>query len=151
LADGNNSALRIKNSELDIGFRCLRLDTSNMKTSSLIPAETNQSMFDMLADNIKEDRTPQDLLFQVMLDLGISLSAKITETQIAGKTVFDVADGNLLACFDKNVTSESVEAIAKRQPYYAVFRDSSMADDNVATNFDRIFDTYSSNTVRKVL
>jgi adenine-specific DNA-methyltransferase len=137
--------------DLDIGFRCLRLDESNMKKAYYTPAETNQSMFDILADNIKEDRTPQDLLFQVMLDLGISLSAKITETQIAGKTVFDVADGNLLACFDKNVTSETVEAIAKRQPYYAVFRDSSMADDNVATNFDRIFDTYSRDTVRKVL
>lgn len=90
-------------------------------------------------------------MFQVMLELGIMPSSTIAETTIAGKRVFDVADGFLLACFDAGVTTETVTAIAKKQPYYAVFRDSSMADDSVATNFDQIFETYSPSTVRKVL
>lgn len=100
---------------------------------------------------MKPDRTPEDLLFQVMLDLGILLSSPIAVTEIAGKKVFDVADGFLLACFDQAVTDETVKAIAKRKPYYAVFRDSSMSNDSVATNFDQIFETYSPDTVRKVL
>ena len=109
------------------------------------------SLFDTLADNIKEDRTPEDLLLQVMLDLGVPLSSEITETLIAGKKVFNVADGFLMACFDENVTEETITAIAKMQPYYFVMRDSSMANDSVATNFDQLFNTYSPSTVRKVL
>ena len=108
-------------------------------------------MFDKVTDNIKEDRTPEDLLFQVMLDLGVLLSSKIEETTIDGKRVFNVADGFLIACFDDNVTDETVKAIAQQKPYYAVFRDSSMATDSVATNFDQIFAAYSPETVRKVL
>jgi len=104
-----------------------------------------------LVDNVKEDRTPEDLLFQVMLDLGVLLSSKIEEAEIAGKKVFSVADGYLIACFDTDVTDEVVTEIAKRQPYYAVFRDSSMTSDSVAVNFDQIFETYSKETVRKVL
>lgn len=108
-------------------------------------------MLFQLEDNIKPDRTPEDLLFQVMLDLGVLLSSKIEETVIGGKKVFNVADGYLMACFDSDVTSEVITEIAKKQPYYAVFRDSGMAGDSVATNFEQIFATYSPTTVRKVL
>lgn len=136
---------------LDVGFRVLRLDSSNMQDVYYNPAAMTQDLLSLTTDNIKPDRTPEDLLFQVMLELGVLPSSPIAETVIDGKRVFDVADGFLLACFDAGVTSETVTAIAKRQPYYAVFRDSSMADDSVATNFDQIFETYSPSTVRKVL
>ena len=136
---------------LDIGFRVLKLDSTNMKDVYYSPADYEMSMFDTLADNIKEDRTPEDLLFQVMLDLGVLLSSKIEESTIAGKKVFNVADGFLMACFDENVSDETITAIAKQKPYYFVMRDSSMANDSVATNFDQIFATYSPDTVRKVL
>ena len=136
---------------LDIGFRVLKCDTSNMKEVYYNPAEYEASLFSSLEDNIKEDRTPEDLLFQVMLDLGVLLSGKIEETTIAGKKVFNVEDNYLIACFDSNVTEETIKAIAKQKPYYFVMRDSSMANDSVATNFDQIFATYSPDTVRKVL
>lgn len=136
---------------LDIGFRCLRLDESNMKPVYYTPDEIGQQDLFSLVDNVKEDRTPEDLLFQVMLDLGVLLSSPIEVKEIAGKKVFNVADGFLLACFDHDVTEETVKAIAQMKPYYAVFRDSSMANDSVATNFDQIFETYSPETVRKVL
>ena len=137
--------------DLDIGFRCLRLDESNMKPVYYTPEETQQQDMFSLVDNVKPDRTPEDLLFQVMLDLGVLLSSPIEVKEIAGKKVFNVAEGFLLACFDHDVTEETVKAIAKMKPYYAVFRDSSMANDSVATNFDQIFETYSPETVRKVL
>ena len=137
--------------DLDIGFRVLKCDTSNMKEVYYNPAEYEASLFSSLEDNIKEDRTPEDLLFQVMLDLGVLLSSKIEETTIAGKKVFNVEDNYLIACFDSNVTEETIKAIAKQKPYYFVMRDSSMANDSVATNFDQIFATYSPDTVRKVL
>ena len=137
--------------ELDTGFRVLKLDSTNMKDVYYNPEEFEATLFDSLEDNIKEDRTPEDLLFQVMLDLGVLLSSKIEETEIAGKKVFNVADNFLIACFDENVTDETITAIAKQKPYYFVMRDSSMASDSVATNFDQIFATYSPDTVRKVL
>lgn len=136
---------------LDIGFRVLKCDTSNMKDVYYSPTDFDMNLLNMMADNIKEDRTPEDLLFQVMLDLGVLLSSKIEETTIAGKKVFDVADGFLIACFDKDVNDETIKAIAQKQPYYFVMRDSSMANDSVATNFEQIFATYSPDTVRKVL
>ena len=136
---------------LDIGFRVLKCDTSNMKDIYYSPSEFDMNLLDMMADNIKEDRTPEDLLFQVMLDLGVELSSKIEETTIGGKKVFDVADGFLIACFDKDVNDETIKAIAQKQPYYFVMRDSSLANDSVATNFEQIFATYSPDTVRKVL
>lgn len=136
---------------LDIGFRVLKCDTSNMKEVYYNPAEYEASLFSSLEDNIKGDRTPEDLLFQVMLDLGVLLSGKIEETTIAGKKVFNVEDNYLIACFDSNVTEDTIKAIAKQKPYYFVMRDSSMANDSVATNFDQIFATYSPDTVRKVL
>lgn len=137
--------------DLDIGFRCLRLDESNMQQVYYTPDAVEQRDLFSLVDNVKPDRTPEDLLFQVMLDLGVLLSSPIEVKEIAGKKVFNVADGFLLACFDHDVTDETVKAIAQMKPYYAVFRDSSMASDSVATNFDQIFETYSPDTVRKVL
>ena len=136
---------------LDTGFRVLKCDTSNMKDVYYSPADFDMNLLDLIADNIKEDRTPEDLLFQVMLDLGVELSSKIEETTIGGKKVFDVADGFLIACFDKDVNDETIKAIAQKQPYYFVMRDSSLANDSVATNFEQIFATYSPDTVRKVL
>ena len=140
------------NSEkLDIGFRVLKCDSSNMKEVYYTPDDYEMSLFDSLEDNIKEDRTPEDLLFQVMLDLGILLSNKIEETTISGKKVFKVNGNDLIACFDENVTEDVITEIAKQKPYYFVMRDSSMANDSVATNFDQIFASYSPDTIRKVL
>ena len=153
-----------KAKDLDIGFRVLKLDSSNMKRWSRIsthfsstmtvyyrPEQYRQSLLEDLGDNIKEDRTPLDLLFQVMLELGKPLSAKIEEKDICGKHVFIVDENDLIACFDADVTAETVKAIALLKPLYAVFRDSSLADDAVGSNFDQIFATYSPNTTRKVL
>lgn len=142
--------------KFDGGFRVLKCDTSNMKEVYYNPAEYEPSLFSRLEDNIKEDRTPEDLLFQVMLDLGILLSSKI-QCEVwrvesgAEYKYFNVEDGYLIACFDKNVTEELITEIAKQKPYYFVMRDSSMANDSVATNFEQIFATYSPDTVRKVL
>lgn len=141
----------IMNSPLDVGFRVLKCDSSNMKDVYYSPESYNGTFLNSLTENIKEDRTPEDLLFQVMLDLGILLSSKITETLIGGKKVFDVADGFLIACFDDTVTDEVVTEIAKKKPQYFVMRDSSLAKDSVATNFDQIFALYSPYTTRKVL
>lgn len=139
----------------DAGFRDLKLDTSNMKDVYYNPAEYEPSLFTSLEDNIKEDRTPEDLLFQVMLDLGILLSSKIQvrseKVGMRSYSYFDVEDGYLIACFDKNIDEEVITAIAKQKPYYFVMRDSSMANDSVATNFEQIFAAYSPDTVRKVL
>lgn len=146
-----NSQLKTDNFQLDIGFRCLRLSDSNMENMYYAPEDMKQETLFSMIDNVKPDRTPEDLLFQVMLDLGVLLSSSIEVKEIAGKKVFNVADGFLLACFDHDVTDETVRAIAQMKPYYAVFRDSSMANDSVATNFDEIFKSYSPDTVRKVL
>ena len=137
--------------DLDLGFRIFKVDSTNMEDVYYRPADYNQGQMELFADNIKPDRTQEDLLFQVMLDLGILLSSDIQETEIAGKKVFSVAAGYLIACFDKDVTEETVKAIAQKQPVYAVFRDSCMASDSVATNFEQIFETYSPRTQRKVL
>ncbi len=141
----------IINSPLDVGFRVLKCDSSNMKDVYYSPESYNGTFLKSLTENIKEARSPEDLLFQVMLDLGILLSSKITETVIGGKKVFDVADGFLIACFDDTVTDEVVTEIAKKKPQYFVMRDSSLAKDSVATNFDQIFALYSPYTTRKVL
>ena len=138
-------------STLDIGFRVFRVDSSNMKDVYYRPNDFKQGQMEMFADNIKEDRTSEDLLFQVMLDLGVLLSSKIEETTIDGKKVFSVADDYLIACFDKDVTDETVKAIAQKKPFYAVFRDAGIASDSVMTNFEQIFETYSPKTQRKVL
>ncbi|MCF0171842.1 MAG: site-specific DNA-methyltransferase [Fusobacterium varium] len=143
--------IKEKNENIDIGFRVLKCDTSNMKDVYYNPSQYQNLLFDSLENNIKEGRTSEDLLFQVMLDLGVLLSSKIEKKIIAGKKVFNVEDNYLIACFDENVTEETIEAIAKQKPYYFVMRDSSMANDSVATNFEQIFATYSPDTIRRVL
>ena len=137
--------------DLDIGFRVLKVDSTNMRDIYYTPGAYQQDLLSSLADNIKADRTAEDLLFQIMLDLGILLSSKIKEIHVGGKKVFDVADGYLLACFDQDVNSDVVTEIAKRKPYYAIFRDSGIASDSVATNFEQIFALQSPTTVRKVV
>ena len=136
---------------LDVGFRVLKLDSSNMKDVYYKSSDYAQDLLSSLESNIKEDRTPLDLLFQVMLELGKPLSAKIEENEIANKKVFVVDDNDLIACFDENITEDVVKAIAQKKPLYAVFRDNSFSSDTVAANFEQIFATYSPNTTRKVL
>ena len=136
---------------LDTGFRVLKLDSSNMQDVYYSPADTTQSNIFNLVDNVKEDRTPEDLLFQVMFELGATLDSKIDTTSIEGKQIFNVADNYLVACFERDIDDEVVTAIAKMQPQYAVLRDTSMATDSTATNFEQIFKTYAPDTVTKVL
>lgn len=134
---------------IDKGFRVLKLDSSNMKDVFYTPeAFTQQDLFE---DNIKGDRTEEDLLFQVMIELGIELSARIEKTSIAGKTVWSVNDGYLMACFDEGVNESTIKEVAQKKPFYFVMRDSSMATDNVADNFEQIWSEYSNDTVRKIL
>lgn len=135
--------------KLDIGFRVLKLDSSNMQDVYYTPQEF--TMNDLFADNVKPDRTAEDLLFQTMLDLGVELSATIEQRTMNGKQVFFVNDNYLVACFDTDITEETIKAIAKLKPYYFVMRDSSLASDNVADNFDQLFETYSKDTIRKIV
>lgn len=135
----------------DTGFRVLKLDSSNMKDVFYSPKETEQQDLFALVDNVKPDRTSGDLLFQVMLELGATLDSKIEESMVDGKTIYNVGDGYLVACFDQEVSEDVVKAIAKMQPMYAVLRDTSMADDATTTNFEQIFKTYAPNTTTKIL
>ena len=134
---------------LDIGFRVLKLDSSNMQDVYYSPEQFNEEL--LFEDNIKHDRTDEDLLFQAMIELGIELSAKIEKREIAGKTVWSVADNYLMACFDKDVNETAITEIARHHPYYFVLRDSSLATDNVADNFEQIWEEYSKDTVRKII
>lgn len=140
-----------KAQHLDTGFRVLKLDSSNMKDVFYSPKETSQLELFRYVDNVKDDRTSEDLLFQVMLELGATLDSKIEESVVDGKTIYNVADGYLVACFDQEVSDDVVKAIAKMQPTYAVLRDTSLANDATATNFEQIFKTYSPNTTTKIL
>lgn len=140
-----------KAQNLDTGFRVLKLDSSNMKDVFYSPKETSQLELFTLVDNVKDDRTSEDLLFQVMLELGATLDSKIEESKVDGKTIYNVGDGYLVACFDQDVSDDVVKAIAKMQPTYAVLRDTGMADDATATNFEQIFNTYSPNTTARIL
>lgn len=146
-----NGELFAEEPTLDIGFRDFKLDSSNMIDIYYTPEETDQRMLDGFVSNIKEDRTAEDLLFQVMLDLGVLLSAKIVEEDIGGKKVFNVDDNYLIACFDEDVDEDVIMEAAKKKPTYFVMRDSSLANDSVSVNFDQIFARYSPDTVRKVL
>ncbi len=137
-------SLEQKLKKLDTGFRVLKLDSSNMEDVYYTPDQFETSLFESLEDNIKPDRTSEDLLFQVMLDLGIELSAKIESKQIAGKEVFSVDDDYLLACFDTNVNETTIEEMAKLLPTHLVIRDASVANDNVLDNFDQIIESYSN-------
>ena len=137
--------------KLDVGFRVLKTDTSNMKDVYYTPENTEQSFLDNLEDNIKEDRTQEDLLFQVMLDLGVPLSSNIEVEQIEDAKVFKVEGRFLVACFDGSISDDVVKQIADMKPFYAVFRDMSMKNDSVAVNFEQIFESVSPETIRKVL
>lgn len=137
--------------DLDTGFRVLKLDSTNMQDIYYSPKDISQADLFSQVDNVKPDRTGEDLLFQVMLELGATLDSKIETTMVAGKTIYNVAEGYLVACFDPNVTDEVVKAIAQMQPAYAVLRDTSLKDDSTATNFEQIFKTYSPDTVTKIL
>lgn len=139
----------LQGQDLDIGFRVLKLDSSNMKDVYYMPKEFTEQ--DLFADNVKPDRTPEDLLFQVMLDLGVELSATIEQRMMDGKTVFFVDGNYLVACFDTNIAEDTIKAIAKQKPLYFVMRDSSLASDSMADNFDQLFETYSKDTVRRII
>ena len=135
--------------DLDTGFRVLKLDSSNMEDVYYTPADFK--VRDLFEENIKSGRTDEDLLFQSMIELGIELSAKIERIEIAGKTVWKVSDGYLLACFDKDVNETTITEVAKLKPCYFIMRDSSLANDNVADNFEQIFEHYSKDTIRRIL
>lgn len=137
--------------DLDTGFRVLKLDSTNMQDIYYSPKDISQADLFSQVDNVKPDRTGEDLLFQVMLELGATLDSKIETTTVAGKTIYNVAEGYLVACFDQDITDEVVKAIAQMQPAYAVLRDTSMKDDSTATNFEQIFKTYSPDTVTRIL
>ena len=137
--------------DLDTGFRVLKLDSTNMQDIYYSPKDISQADLFSQVDNVKPDRTGEDLLFQVMLELGATLDSKIETTTVAGKTIYNVAEGYLVACFDPDVTDDVVKSIAQMQPAYAVLRDTSMKDDSTATNFEQIFKTYSSDTVTRIL
>lgn len=135
--------------KVDVGFRVLKLDSSNMEDVYYRPEESSEST--LFESNVKEGRTSEDLLFQVMLECNLPLSAKIQTEKIAGKEVFTVNNGYLIACFDEDVNEEVIKDVAKRKPYYFVMRDSSLASDNVADNFEQLFQAYSKETIRKIL
>jgi adenine-specific DNA-methyltransferase len=137
--------------DLDTGFRVLKLDSTNMQDIYYSPKDISQADLFSQVDNVKPDRTGEDLLFQVMLELGATLDSKIETTTVAGKTIYNVAEGYLVACFDPDVTDDVVKSIAQMLPAYAVLRDTSMKDDSTATNFEQIFKTYSPDTVTKIL
>ena len=163
-ADGTGYGVGIDNYEeyvkatgdrvLDVGFRVLKLDESNMADVYYTPADTpiqTTLAFDALVDNIREGRTAEDLLFQVLPECNLPLSSKIEEREIHGKKVFAVEDGYLMACFDSDINDAVITAIAKEKPYYFVMCDRSIASDSVADNFDQIFNAYSKETVRRIL
>ena len=135
--------------KVDVGFRVLKLDSSNMRDVYYRPEESSEAT--LFEDNIKPDRSSEDLLFQVMLECNLPLSAKIETKKIAGKEVFSVNNGYLMACFDVDINEDVIKEVAKMKPYYFILRDSSLSSDNVADNFDQIFQAYSKETIRRVL
>ena len=135
----------------DLGFRVLRIDSSNFKDSYLTPSETEQASLLDLIDNVKEGRSDLDLLFEVLPKLGIPYSAKIEERELCGKKVFFVDDDKLVACFDRNVGADTIEEMAKAEPWYAVMLDSSMADDATHANYEELFRTYAPGTTPQVI
>ena len=137
--------------ELDTGFRVLKLDSSNMQDVYYNPAAMTQSLLDVTIDNVKPDRTPMDLLFQVMLELGLQLSAKIEEREVCGKKYYAVNGNDIIACFDDDINQDVITEIAKQQPLYAVFKDKSFATDSVGINNEQLFKTYSPSTKVKVI
>lgn len=146
---GNLIKGQLGGDKVDTGFRVLKLDTSNMKEAHYTPEQfTEASLFE---DNIKEDRSAEDLLFQVMLECNLPLSAKIDKKTISGKEVFNVNEGYLYACFDEEITEDVIIEVAKQKPTYFIMRDKSLSSDQVADNFEQIFKAYSKDTIRKIL
>lgn len=137
------------NNSIDVGFRVLKLDSSNMNDIFYRPEDSSEAT--LFESNVKDGRTSEDLLFQVMLECNLPLSAKIQSEKIAGKEVYTVNNGYLMACFDKDVNEDVIKVVAKCKPYYFIMRDSSLASDNVADNFEQIFQAYSKDTIRKIL
>ena len=135
--------------KLNTGFRVLKLDSSNMQEVYYTPEDSGEST--LFEDNVKPDRSAEDLLFQVMLECNLPLSANINKNTIEGKEVFNVNDGYLIACFDKDVNETVITEVAKQKPYYFVMRDASLSSDNVADNFEQIFNDYSKDTIRRIL
>lgn len=140
-----------KPAPLDIGFRVLKLDSSNMQDVFYNPAAMTQDLLSTTIDNVKPDRTPMDLLFQIMLELGVQLSAKIEEKEICGKKYYVVNENEIIACFDDNLNNDAITEIAKQQPLYAVFKDKSFATDSVGINNEQLFKIYSPTTEVKVI
>lgn len=136
---------------LDTGFRVLKLDSSNMQDVFYNPAAMTQDLLSTTIDNVKPDRTPMDLLFQIMLELGVQLSAKIEEKEICGKKYYVVNENEIIACFDDNLNNDVITETAKQQPLYAVFKDKSFATDSVGINNEQLFKTYSPSTEVKVI
>lgn len=135
----------------DIGFRVLRVDDSCLKDEFAAPDQYDQAQLDLFADNAAEGAAPLDLLFQVLPTFRIEYSAKIAERILGGKTCFDVNDGQLIACFDEDVDTEALEAIAKERPLYAVFRDACFSNDAAVANLEELFKTFSPDTIKKVI
>lgn len=141
----------LQDQDLDIGFRVLKLDSSNMEDVYYTPDDlTERDLFNSV-DNVKSDRTPLDLLFQVLPELNIELSARIEEKEIHGKKVFMVNGDLLIATFDTDVNESTITEIAKLRPVYFVMRDASAENDNVLDNFEQIFKHYSPDTIRRIL
>lgn len=138
-----------QSTKVDVGFRVLKLDTSNMQDVYYTPETSSENT--LFEDNVKPDRTPEDLLFQVMLECNIPLSAKIETKKISGKDVFSVNDGYLIACFDEDINESVITEVAKQKPYYFIMRDKSLSSDQVADNFEQIFNAYSKDTIRRIL
>jgi adenine-specific DNA-methyltransferase len=132
--------------DLDIGFRVLKIDTSNMKDVYYTPDESKQHALLAQVDNIKADRSPEDLLFQVLVDWGVDLAKPIAQEALAERTVFFVDGNGLAACFDQNISDDLVKEIAKRKPLRAVFCDSSYGSDSVKINVEQIFKLLSPST-----
>jgi adenine-specific DNA-methyltransferase len=149
--DGGLFANAEESPKLDIGFRVLKLAESNMENVYYSPDKFDANNLFTLEDNVKADRTAEDLLFQVMLELGVELSSPIEKKSINGVEVFNVKDGFLIATFDKDVNESTITEIAKSEPVYFVMRDASAANDNVLDNFDQLFRHYSPDTIRRIL
>ena len=146
-----HESLKARLDSLDIGFRVLKIDSSNITDVYYQPDEVTQDGLALQVDNLKQDRKPEDLLFQVLLDWGVDLALPITEETILKHRVFSVADNALTACFDTGLDEAFVKELAKRQPLRAVFRDSGYASDSVKINFEQIFKALSPHTEIKTL
>jgi len=149
LLDIEDLEQHIKNQ--DFGFRVYRLADSNMQDVYYKPQDYKQENLDLFADNVKPDRTADDLLAQIMLDWGLPLSLKIEQVSLSGKIVFKVAGDSLYACFDKGIDEAFAKEIAKNQPLRIVFRDSGFKDDTAKTNVKQLLKQLSPETEMKVI